>query len=75
MSKPVGRPPKPVEQKRRAGNPGKRPLPDVVIPIPTSAIAPEPHRPLGSAGRHVSRFCVRVIGVIGLLFVRWILRC
>jgi hypothetical protein len=51
MSKPVGRPPKPVEQKRRAGNPGKRPLPDVVIPIPTSAIAPEPHRPLGSAGR------------------------
>jgi hypothetical protein len=51
MSKPVGRPPKPVEQKRRAGNPGKRPLPDVVIPIPTSAVAPEPHRPLGSAGR------------------------
>jgi hypothetical protein len=51
MSKPVGRPPKPVEQKRRAGNPGKRPLPDVVIPIPTSAVAPDPHRPLGSAGR------------------------
>jgi hypothetical protein len=51
MSKPVGRPPKPVEQKRRAGNPGKRPLPDVVIAIPTSATAPEPHRPLGSAGR------------------------
>ena len=51
MSKPVGRPPKPVEQKRRAGNPGKRPLPDVVIAIPTSAVPPEPHRPLGSAGR------------------------
>lgn len=51
MPKPVGRPPKPVEQKRRAGNPGHRPLPDVVIPIPTSATAPEPHRPLGSAGR------------------------
>ena len=51
MSKPVGRPPKPVEQKRRAGNPGHRPLPDVVIPIPTSATAPEPHRPLGTAGR------------------------
>ena len=51
MSKPVGRPPKPVEQKRRAGNPGKRPLPDVMISIPTSSTAPEPHRPLGSAGR------------------------
>jgi hypothetical protein len=51
MSKPVGRPPKPVEQKRRAGNPGHRPLPDVVIPIPTSSTPPEPHRPLGTAGR------------------------
>jgi hypothetical protein len=51
MSKPVGRPPKPVEQKRRAGNPGKRPLPDTVIAIPTSSLVPEPHRPLGQAGR------------------------
>lgn len=51
MPKPVGRPPKPVEQKRRAGNPGKRPLPDTVIAIPTSALVPEPHRPLGQAGR------------------------
>jgi hypothetical protein len=36
MPKPVGRPPKPVEQKRRAGNPGKRPLPETTIAIPTS---------------------------------------
>lgn len=28
---PRGRPPKPVEEKRRQGNPGKRPLPDVVL--------------------------------------------
>lgn len=51
MSKPVGRPPKPVEQKRRSGNPGKRPLPEVTIAIPTSSIAPIPHRPLGPAGQ------------------------
>jgi hypothetical protein len=49
MPKPVGRPPKPVEQKRRAGNPGKRPLPATTIAIPTSSIAPIPHRPLGPA--------------------------
>jgi hypothetical protein len=51
MPKPVGRPPKPVEQKRRAGNPGKRPLPEVTIAIPTSPAAPIPHRPLGPAGQ------------------------
>jgi hypothetical protein len=51
MSKPVGRPPKPVEQKRRAGNPGKRPLPETTIAIPTSSIAPVPHRPLGPAAQ------------------------
>ena len=51
MPKPVGRPPKPVEQKRRIGNPGKRPLPEVTIAIPTSSIAPIPHRPLGPAGQ------------------------
>lgn len=28
-----GRPPKPIEQKRRLGNPGKRPLPTNVIPL------------------------------------------
>ena len=51
MPKPVGRPPKPVEQKRRAGNPGKRPLPETTIAIPTSPIAPVPHRPLGPAAQ------------------------
>ena len=51
MSKPVGRPPKPIEQKRRLGNPGRRPLPDATIAIPTQVEAPEPHRPLGSVGR------------------------
>jgi len=51
MPKPVGRPPKPVEQKRRAGNPGKRPLPATTIAIPTSPIAPIPHRPLGPAAQ------------------------
>jgi hypothetical protein len=51
MPKPVGRPPKPVEQKRRAGNPGKRPLPETTIAIPTSPVAPVAHRPLGPAGQ------------------------
>ena len=51
MPKPVGRPPKPVEQKRRSGNPGKRPLPATTIAIPTSPIVPGPHRPLGPAGQ------------------------
>ena len=50
MGRPVGRPPKPVEQKRRAGNPGKRPLPTASIEVAGSLTAPEPHRPLGSAG-------------------------
>lgn len=52
MPKPVGRPPKPVEQKRRTGNPGKRALPQTTIAIPTSPTAPVPHRPLGPAGQH-----------------------
>jgi len=51
MPKPVGRPPKPVEQKRRSGNPGKRPLPATTIAIPTSPVVPVPHRPLGPAGQ------------------------
>lgn len=50
MSKPVGRPPKPVEQKRRAGNPGKRKLPQTTLILPTSINAPISHRPLGPAG-------------------------
>jgi len=51
MPKPVGRPPKPVEQKRRSGNPGKRPLPATTIAIPTSPVVPVPYRPLGPAGQ------------------------
>lgn len=49
-----GRPPKPTEQKRALGNPGKRPLPkapstDVeVAALP--ALSPEPSRPLQRAG-------------------------
>ena len=50
MGKPTGRPPKPLEQKRRAGNPGKRPLPEMTVPLEQSVAAPVPHRPLGTAG-------------------------
>lgn len=46
-----GRPPKPAEQKRRVGNPGKRPLPAVVTALPQRATNPDPPRPLGPAGR------------------------
>ena len=50
---PVGRPPKPIEEKRRLGNPGKRALPksDEVIPLPAALETPEPIRPLGKMGR------------------------
>ena len=50
---PAGRPPKPVEQKRMLGNPGKRALPnsqDVVL-LPAITQTPEPSRPLGSYGK------------------------
>jgi hypothetical protein len=41
---------KPVEQKQRIGNPGRRPLPKAdVIAFPVQQ-APEPHRPLGKVG-------------------------
>jgi hypothetical protein len=46
-----GRPPKPVEQKRRTGNPGKRPLPATVHALPPAPTSHEPPRPLASAGR------------------------
>jgi hypothetical protein len=50
---PVGRPPKPLEEKRRLGNPGKRALPDSreVIPLEAASGVPEPLRPLGKMGR------------------------
>jgi len=47
-----GRPPKPVEQKRLLGNPGRRPLPDRsgVDVIPGAMVVPEPGRLLGADG-------------------------
>jgi hypothetical protein len=49
---PRGRPPKPIEQKRLTGNPGKRTLPDQkeLVLLPSAYNIPEPNRPLGSAG-------------------------
>lgn len=38
---PAGRPPKPVEQKRRAGNPGKRALPSPLAVVPAGSIVPD----------------------------------
>lgn len=47
-----GRPPKPIEQKRMLGNPGKRPLPreGAVELLPMADGVPEPSRELGPAG-------------------------
>lgn len=45
---------KPAEAKARIGNPGKRAL--SIAPEPTEVVAtgsPEPHRPLGKAGREL----------------------
>jgi hypothetical protein len=49
-----GRRPKPVEQKLRLGNVGKRKLPDraSIVALPNLAVdVPEPHRTLGTHGR------------------------
>jgi phage terminase small subunit len=48
--RPTGRPPQPVEQKRRRGNPGKRPLPEPTVVIPASA-PPDPPADLGPHGQ------------------------
>jgi hypothetical protein len=37
-----GRPPKPIEQKRRTGNPGRRPLPSMAQIAAVPAIEPDP---------------------------------
>jgi hypothetical protein len=59
MARPTGRPPKPTEQKKRAGNPGKRPINDGGDVVPLRSIeggstapleVPEPLRPLGRSG-------------------------
>ncbi len=46
----TGRPPKPLEQKRRLGNPGKRALPETTVALVRSSEAPEPLRPLFTFG-------------------------
>lgn len=48
-----GRPPKPVEQKRALGNPGKRALPPKaeIVALPAANGIPEPSRPLAEPGR------------------------
>jgi len=45
---PMGRPPKPIEQKRALGNPGKRPLPTEgsLVLLPSMYEVPEPPRPI-----------------------------
>lgn len=50
-----GRPPKPLEQKRLLGNPGKRALPksDSIQLLPRAVELPEPTRPLGKPGREL----------------------
>lgn len=50
-----GRPPKPTEQKRLLGNPGKRALPssDSVQLLPKAEEIPEPSRPLGKPGKEL----------------------
>ena len=51
----MGRPPKPIEQKRLTGNPGKRALPDIatVQQIERATTIPEPGRPLLKYGREL----------------------
>jgi hypothetical protein len=55
MPRPTGRPPKPLEEKRRLGNPGKRTLPERsnLIALPAAAGPPDPARPLGPVGREL----------------------
>jgi hypothetical protein len=56
MGRQVGRPPTPNEVKRRRGTDrpdrGVRPAGNVVV-LPTDTTPPDPHRPLGRAGRHL----------------------
>src|SRR5437868_2557234 len=52
---PAGRPPKPIELKRRLGNPGRRPLPDesTVTILPMAGSTPDPPEELGLEGRKI----------------------
>ena len=60
----MSRPGKPVEQKRRAGNPGKRPLPPPGDGIQLARIegVAEPSRPLGEPGLRTRRRTWREAG-------------
>lgn len=51
----AGRPPKPLEQKRLLGNPGKRALPKEgsLQALPMAQEKPEPNRPLGKYGQEL----------------------
>lgn len=54
--RPVGRPAKPVERHRAAGNPSKKTLPDAPMPgegITAAGDIPEPSIDLGEAGRRL----------------------
>lgn len=46
----MGRPPKPAEQKRRLGNPGQRPLPELATVTPLPALPDDAPPDLGAAG-------------------------
>lgn len=52
---PAGRPPKPIEQKRLLGNPGKRAMPDEqqIVLLPMVDQTPEPTRPLLKYGQEL----------------------
>jgi hypothetical protein len=52
---PAGRPPKPLEQKRLLGNPGKRALPNEqeIVLLPQATSVPEPDRPLLKYGQEM----------------------
>lgn len=51
----MGRPPKPAEEKRITGNPGKRKLPNEqeIVLLPAAARTPQPARPLMRYGQEV----------------------
>lgn len=51
----MGRPPKPLEQKRLLGNPGKRALPNEqeIVLLPQATTVPEPDRPLLKYGQEM----------------------
>lgn len=46
----TGRPPKPVETKRKTGNPGHRTLPEPAVVVAQTVNVPDPLRPLGQIG-------------------------